>query len=100
MTDSPAAIKATFGDFRLIRSRKVCQLCLEIPIEGADTALAALGGIPQPHSDRWVAVARLNGSATAPLANNVPLTTGAVLVEGENSYQYQNGNWVLNNPHQ
>jgi hypothetical protein len=34
---------------------------LEIPIEGADAALAALGGIPQPHSDRWVAVARLNG---------------------------------------
>jgi hypothetical protein len=63
MTDEPAAIKATFSDFKLIRTRKLCQLVLEIPIEEADNALATLGGIPQPQSDRWVAVARLNGAA-------------------------------------
>jgi hypothetical protein len=63
MTDEPAAIKATFSDFKLIRTRKLCQLVLEIPIEEADNALAALGGIPQPQSDHWVAVARLNGVA-------------------------------------
>jgi hypothetical protein len=61
MTDEPAAIQASFADFRLIKGRKQAQIILEIPIEGADAALAALGGIPQPHSDRWVAVARLNG---------------------------------------
>jgi hypothetical protein len=63
MTDEPAAIKATFSDFRLIKGRKQAQLVLEIPIEDADNALAALGGIPQPQSDHWVAVARLNGVA-------------------------------------
>jgi hypothetical protein len=63
MTDEPAAIKATFSDFRLIKGRKQAQLVLEIPIEEADNALAALGGIPQPQSDHWVAVARLNGVA-------------------------------------
>jgi hypothetical protein len=63
MTDEPAAIKATFFDFRLIKGRKQAQLVLEIPIEEADNALAALGGIPQPQSDHWVAVARLNGVA-------------------------------------
>lgn len=61
MTDEPAAIQATFSDFRIIKGRKQAQLILEIPIEGADAALAALGGIPQPHSERWVGVARLNG---------------------------------------
>lgn len=61
MTDEPAAIQASFADFRLIKGRKQAQIILEIPIEGADAALAALGGIPQPQSDRWVAVARLNG---------------------------------------
>jgi hypothetical protein len=61
MTDEPAAIRATFSDFRLIKGRKQAQLILEVPIEEADSAIAALGGIPQPHSDRWVAVARLNG---------------------------------------
>jgi hypothetical protein len=100
MTDEPAAIQASFSDFRLIKGRKTAQLILEIPIEGADAALAALGGIPQPHSERWVGVARLNGVATVPLANNAPLTNGAVWVEGENSYQYQNGDWVPNNPYQ
>jgi hypothetical protein len=63
MSDEPAALKATFSNLRLIPSRKVCQIWLEIPIEGADAALAALGGIPQPQSDRWVAVARLNNEA-------------------------------------
>jgi hypothetical protein len=61
MTDEPAAIRATFADFRLIKGRKQAQLVLEIPIEEADNALAVLGGIPQPQSDHWVAVARLNG---------------------------------------
>jgi hypothetical protein len=61
MTDQPAAIQATFSDVKIIRSRKVCQLVLEIPLEQADAALATLGGIPQPQSDCWVAVARLNG---------------------------------------
>jgi hypothetical protein len=66
MTDQPAAIQAiqaTFADFRLIKGRKQAQLVLEIPIEEADKALAVLGGIPQPQSDCWVAVARLNGVA-------------------------------------
>jgi hypothetical protein len=63
MTDQPAAIRATFADFRLIKGRKQAQLVLEIPIEEADNALAVLGGIPQPQSDCWVAVARLNGVA-------------------------------------
>jgi hypothetical protein len=64
--DQPAAIQATFSDVKLIRSRKVCQIILEIPLEQADAALSTLGGIPQPHSERWVALARLNGHAPEP----------------------------------
>lgn len=63
MTDQPAALQATFSDFKLIRSRKTCQIILEIPLEQADNALTVLGGIPQPATERWVAVARLNGIA-------------------------------------
>jgi hypothetical protein len=81
MTDEPAAIQASFSDFRLIKGRKTAQIILEIPIEGADAALAALGGIPQPHSDRWVAVARLNGVAKPPEPeeNNTKLSLQAVM---------------------
>lgn len=55
-----AAISGTFADFRMVKGRKVCQLVVEVPIEQADAALRALGGVPQPHVDRWVAIARLN----------------------------------------
>jgi len=57
---APAAISGTFADFRMVKGRKVCQLVVEVPIEQADAALNALGGVPQPHAERWVAIARLN----------------------------------------
>src|SRR3954466_2743835 len=57
MTD--AVTQGTFADFRLIKGRKVCQIVIEVPIEQADQALAALGGFPQPATEAWVAIARL-----------------------------------------
>jgi hypothetical protein len=42
MSQKPAAIKGTFSDFKLIKTRKLAQLIIEIPIELADSALAAL----------------------------------------------------------
>jgi predicted metalloenzyme YecM len=59
MTDEPAVTQGTFSDFRLIKGRKVCQIVIEVPIEQADQALAALGGLPQPMNETWVALARL-----------------------------------------
>jgi hypothetical protein len=59
MTDDAAVTQGTFADFRLIKGRKVCQIVIEVPIEQADQALAALGGLPQPATEAWVAIARL-----------------------------------------
>jgi hypothetical protein len=66
--NKPAAFKATFSDFRLIKGRKVAQLIFELPIEGCDAALEAMGGVPQPHEERWAAIARidLNAPETTP----------------------------------
>ncbi len=58
--NAPAAIQGTFADFKIVRGRKVAVLCIEVPLEAADAALAALGGIPNASSENWVAVARLN----------------------------------------
>lgn len=63
---APAAFKATFSDFRLVKGRKVAQIVVEVPIEEADNALKALGGIPRPDIERWVAVARLSPVASIP----------------------------------
>jgi len=60
MTDAPAAIKGTFADFRLVKTRKVAQLVIEVALEEADAALETLGGLPRPDQERWVALARLD----------------------------------------
>ena len=57
MTDK-AAIAGTYSDFKIIRSRKVAQLVVEVPIEQAQALIAALG-LPNPAEETWVAVARL-----------------------------------------
>lgn len=57
------AISATFSDFRTVKSRKVAQLVLEVPIEQANAALKALGGVPQPDQEQWVGVAPLTQEA-------------------------------------
>ena len=55
------AFKATFSDFRIIKSRKVGVLLFEIPIELADEALRVLGGVPRPDLTAWVGIARIHG---------------------------------------
>jgi len=50
------AILATFSDVKFIRTRSTMQLILELPIERADSSLKALGGVPQPGTERWVGV--------------------------------------------
>ena len=62
---SAAAIKATFSDFKLVRGRKVAQMIFELPLEQADAALSALGGLPRPDQETWVALARLDPKAIA-----------------------------------
>ena len=77
-----AAFSATFSDFKVIRGRKVCQLVFEVPIENADAALAALGGVPRPDAEIWVGVARL-----APCAASKPANEAAKAIEGPSEYE-------------
>lgn len=62
---APAAIQATFADYRRVRGRKVGQLVFEVPLEQLHTAIASLGGEPSVEQDTWVAIARLNGAPSA-----------------------------------
>ncbi len=67
---SPAAFQATYSDWKLIRSRKVVQVVLEIPLEAAGQAYDVLGGMPNPGAETWCAIARLKGKE----GNSNPLT--------------------------
>lgn len=57
----------TYADWRLVRTRGVVQVVLEVPLDKADAAYQVLGGMPDSGKEVWFAVARLkpNGK-TAP----------------------------------
>lgn len=61
---APAAFKATYSDLRFVKSRKVAQVMLELPIEQADAFVKAFG-TPNPASETWVGIARLDISKVA-----------------------------------
>lgn len=62
-----AAFTGTYADIKLIRSRSVMQIIVEVPIEQAETVIAAFG-VPQPGAERPVAVALLN---SGPLGKSI-----------------------------
>lgn len=65
--EQAAAFRASYADWKLIKTRSVIQIVLEVPIEQADRAYQVLGGMPAPGAEQWCAVARLNeGVKVAP----------------------------------
>lgn len=74
------AFKGEFSDFKIVKTRSVCQIVLEIPLEQADDALAVLGGVPRPDRQVWVAVARLgvDGGDGEPQRTVNPRPSGSV----------------------
>ena len=52
------AIQGTYADFKIIKTRNIAQFIIEVPLEQANDAIA-LFGLPDPHIEKWVAVAML-----------------------------------------
>ena len=63
MSNVPAAISGTYADFKLVKTRSVAQIVVEVPIERAETIIAAFG-FPVPGSEIHLAVARIKPEAT------------------------------------
>lgn len=57
--NTPAAFRACYSDWKLIRTRSCVQVVFEVPLESADAAYAALGGMPNPAAEVWFGIARL-----------------------------------------
>lgn len=55
--EAPAAILATYADYRRIPTRKVLRLILEVPIEHEAETFQKIG-FPGSHGDVWCAIAR------------------------------------------
>ena len=59
---SAKAIQGTYADFKIIKSRNVAQFIIEVPLEAANDAISIFG-LPDPHVEKWVAVAQLRNTA-------------------------------------
>lgn len=53
------AIQGTYADFKIIKSRSVAQMIVEVPLEQANEVVE-LFGLPRPNEELWVAVAALH----------------------------------------
>jgi hypothetical protein len=71
------AFRATYSDFKLVKTRKVVQIVLEVPVEQANIVLDVLGGMPDPSRETWVGVAPLSPSAAKPQPVDQPRPAGA-----------------------
>lgn len=60
------AFRATYSDFKLVKTRKVIQIVLEVPVEQSNAVLDVLGGMPDPSKESWVGVALIRPD-TSPL---------------------------------
>lgn len=58
---APAAFQGDYVDIRFVKTRKVCQIVVEVPIE-LGTAFVAAFGAPNPATTVPVAIARLDTS--------------------------------------
>lgn len=60
-----AIVSGVFSDFKLVKTRGVAQLVIELPLERAANALEMFG-VPQPGEEIHVAVARLHQEQPQP----------------------------------
>jgi hypothetical protein len=80
-----AAIKATFTDYRRIKSRKVMQIVFEVPLETWPRDYKVLGE-PEIETSQWFAIARMTGAAEpapAPKDHQSNLAANAALMMQE-----------------
>ena len=59
MSDEPTmAITGTYSDFKIIKSRSVAQVIVEVPLEEANNVIEVFG-VPRPDAEQWVGIVGL-----------------------------------------
>ena len=59
MQNTNKIIQGTYSDYKIVKTRNVAQIIIEIPLETADT-FCHMFGMPKPSHEKMVAVAMLN----------------------------------------
>jgi hypothetical protein len=68
----PTAIKATYSDWKLVKTRGVVQIVFEVPLAEADSAYELLGGMPITANERWFGIAAIKQEAAAKPRQDAP----------------------------
>lgn len=63
---SASAFRACYSDWKLVRTRQVVQIVMEVPLADADTAYEILGGMPNSAKERWFGIASIRPTAPTP----------------------------------
>lgn len=66
---SASAFRATYSDWKLVRTRQVVQIVFEVPLADADTAYEILGGMPNNSKERWFGIAAIREAKDEPPAD-------------------------------
>lgn len=74
--NAPAAIRATFAQYAMVKTRGVLVLHMEVPLEQQAEVFAALG-YPLPGGEVWCGIARLVPEAQRPPARRAENGTAA-----------------------
>lgn len=78
---APAAIKATYSEWKMVKTRKVLVLSFEVPLEQQAEVMAALG-TPMPDTAIWVGIARLSETAADAKGGKYAQMAGIMAGEG------------------
>ncbi len=54
-----AAFRATYADWKLVKTRAVVQVVFEVPLADADAAYDVLGGMPNAAHEHWFGIAAI-----------------------------------------
>lgn len=62
---SASAFRASYSDWKLVRTRQVVQVVFEVSLADADKAYEVLGGMPDSSKERWFGIAALRADIPA-----------------------------------
>ena len=77
--ENPAAIQASYSDYRRVKGRKVLQLIFEVPLEQAPMVHDAFGE-PSPDGSTWVGIAKIDLTARPEERKPVKLSNRAAML--------------------
>lgn len=89
-SEESRVIKGTYSDLKLVKTRKVLQMVIELPVEAQDDFITKFG-LPKPDAEMWVAVARLHD---APVPAKTYEATKAVQDAGMACKDPNFGTWL------